>query len=152
MEGNVSLNDREYENNSVKDKFHNEASVLNYIFGLGASARYDVYLSKKVIYENHNVHVGIYSEYLKRGGVGLLVLILINLIVICRAVLDRDYLYNKNDIGIFFLFWFYVLSVVYWFTWSAMFFTYMLNWIYIGLKLSGRRSENYRHNLVVKWR
>ncbi|MBU2964355.1 hypothetical protein Q4508_14090 [Amphritea sp. 2_MG-2023] len=152
LEEKVSLNDREYENNSVKQKFDDEAGFLNYVFGFGATARYDVALSRKVIYENHNVHVGFYSELLKRGVVGVFVLIMINLFVIYRGVLDKDYLYRKDRVEYYLFFWFYVLSLIYWFTWSAMFFTYMLNWIYIGMKLSNYSKASGKRIYKFKWR
>ena len=125
-----SLNDRKLENEAVLNKFTLEGSDLNYLFGFGASASYDVWLARKRLPENKNVHTGPFYELLKRGSVGVIIQFSIILLMILFTIKNRLF-FSENKIE-FLLAWYFLLCCIFFMTWADSYYTSPALWLFYG--------------------
>lgn len=142
LENSVSTNDRKYENLAVQEKIE-KGNWFNFLFGFGAGAKYDVRLSQKILIGNANVHMGPWYELLNRGWIGVLffsIMLLLSLIIFfqykCYKMMGDAYEVRWVLANSF------LLTIVYWFTWSNYLYTTLTFWFFLG----------YLSSLVVKRR
>ncbi len=137
----VSISDRLYEIQGVERKFKKEAGPVDVILGFGASARYDAYLTAGTVFNNHNVHIGVYWEYLKRGYLGVTLFVMFNLAVLYSGIRQRDWSFqNRGEIRWYF-FWYYIVSLMFWFTWANFYYTQVPVWMYVGMVFARKARE-----------
>jgi hypothetical protein len=146
----VSISDRIHEIEGVKRKFAKEGSGENLLMGFGGAARYDSHLTTGVIFGNHNVHVGFYWEYLKRGYLGVFLFIIFNLAVLYSGIRQKDWSYAYRGEIRWILFWYYIASLMFWFTWANFYYTQPPVWLYVGMVFARKARVSSPYKNIAK--
>ena len=134
-EVDISTMDRKLEAWAVEDKFE-DASLADTLLGFGAGAKYDVALMQKVILDNANVHMGPWYELLNRGLVGVILLVLIFVWSLYLLYKFKEHQIKNDRYLEWMLAWLFIVSIIFWMTWSNFVYTAIFFWFYLG-RLSG---------------